>query len=324
MKRILIPMISMVALCLHSDTQEEVRRFIREAVEVFVQPDTLERREQWKPMASKLMAIKGDVRLSVYCEIMAEKFDDPNPKYVNYLMVSFYDLDGTDLASYGNQESLDWARRVLREKGKGFDRGISRMYLVLKGNERDIDSVTVRRDILAARVAGTNVVNNPYFSGLTHSPSVHLFSVVPSVTNTGPQALYVEAIFRQYWEQLEIDDGAESWGHPFRDPSKIPAELLTMVVWFDGDDNPVCNVDLSKYGLTMPELDVPNKPAGKTPPPEPPPAIVDVTEQTPAAEDEPDETPPPRPSASPCLLICIAVTLPLGIGAALCFARRKK
>jgi len=29
------------------------------------------------------------------------------------------------------------------------------------------------------------------------------------------------------------------------------------VVWFDEDGNPVCNVDLAKYGLTMPEIDLP-------------------------------------------------------------------
>ncbi|MCL1921145.1 MAG: hypothetical protein FWG50_08740, partial [Kiritimatiellaeota bacterium] len=41
-------------------------------------------------------------------------------------------------------------------------------------------------------------------------------------------------------------------------------ELLTLVVWFDDGGNPVCNVDLAKYGLTMPDLDVPNRPKGKT------------------------------------------------------------
>jgi hypothetical protein len=50
---------------------------------------------------------------------------------------------------------------------------------------------------------------------------------------------------------------------PFRDRTKIPTELLTLVVWFDDGGNPVCNVDLAKYGLTMPELDVPNRPKGK-------------------------------------------------------------
>ncbi|MCL1921522.1 MAG: hypothetical protein FWG50_10700 [Kiritimatiellaeota bacterium] len=32
-----------------------------------------------------------------------------------------------------------------------------------------------------------------------------------------------------------------------------------MVVWFDEDGNPVCNVDLAKYGLAMPEIDLPQK-----------------------------------------------------------------
>ena len=40
-------------------------------------------------------------------------------------------------------------------------------------------------------------------------------------------------------------------------------------MWFDNDGNPVYNVDLEKYGLTMPKLDVPNKPKGKEKPPPP-------------------------------------------------------
>jgi len=46
------------------------------------------------------------------------------------------------------------------------------------------------------------------------------------------------------------------WGTA-KDTSQIPDELLTMVVWFDEDGNPVCNVDLTKYGLTMPEIGLP-------------------------------------------------------------------
>ena len=317
MKTVLISMISMTALCLYSDTSEEMKQFIRETVEEVVQSDFPEHRERWYQMVPKLDAIAGDIRLSVYCEIMAEKFDDPNPKYVNHIMLMFFGLDGNNLGSYGNKDALDWTRRALRERGKGIDRGIPIRYLVLKGDERDLGIVSARREILAARVAGTNVVNHPYFNYMWHSPSVHLFSVVPSVTNVGPQALYVEAIIRQYWERLEIDDGVESWGHPFRDPAKIPADLLTMVVWFDEDGNPVCNVDLAKYGLTMPELDVPNKPKGKAPRPEPP--TTAVTTNQPTIKNGQNETPTHR--STPYLLPCIAVTLALC--AAFFFLRKK-
>ena len=134
MKRILIPMISMAALCLHSDTQEEVRRFIRETVEMFVLPDTHERRERWNQMTQKLEAIEGEVKLPVYCEIMAEKFDDPNPKYVNHIIMRLFALDGGNLASGGRQDAIDWVRKALREKGKGFSRRIPIRYLVLKGD----------------------------------------------------------------------------------------------------------------------------------------------------------------------------------------------
>ena len=319
MKRILIPMISMIALCLHSDTQEEVGQFIRETVEEAV----LLNGERWKQMAPKLEAIDGDVRIPIYCEIMAEKFDDPNPKYLNHIIMRLFALDGGNLASCGNPEAIGWVRKALREKGKALERYIPRRYLILKGDERDLDIVFVYRDILATRLAGTNIVNHPYFDNRLNSGATALQSVIPSVTNTGPQALYVEAIIRQYWGRLEIEYRDGFMDSPFRDPSKIPAELLTMVVWFDEDGNPVCNVDLAKYGLTMPELDVPNKPKGKAPRPEPP-TIVEVEEQPPATENEPDETPPLPTSASPCLLTVLAVTLTLSIGAVLWFARRKK
>ncbi|MCL1922141.1 MAG: hypothetical protein FWG50_13900 [Kiritimatiellaeota bacterium] len=45
----------------------------------------------------------------------------------------------------------------------------------------------------------------------------------------------------------------------FEKVSQTPPELLTMVVWFDAGGNPVCNVDLAKYGLAMPEIDLPQK-----------------------------------------------------------------
>jgi len=62
----------------------------------------------------------------------------------------------------------------------------------------------------------------------------------PSVANTGPQAVYVREILYRFWEMAG------------RDSAKIPKELLTMVISFDEDGNPVCSVDLAKYGLSMP------------------------------------------------------------------------
>ena len=250
MKRILASMISMTALCLHShsDTLEEVRQFILETVEEAVQPNTLEHRERWKLMTPRLKAIEGEIRMSVYCEIMAEKFDDPNPEYVSYVISRFNFLDGKNLASSGNQEALDWTRRARREKKQG-----SSDYLAIKGDARDLDIVGIRnREILAERVAGTNALR------LTEHPTSLV--VYPSVTNTGPQGVYVNEIMQRAWKDIMVNLPRENWHESV---SMIPPELLTMVVRFDDDGNPVCNVDLSKYGLTMPELDVPNRPKPK-------------------------------------------------------------
>ncbi|MCL1919966.1 MAG: hypothetical protein FWG50_02645 [Kiritimatiellaeota bacterium] len=124
---------------------------------------------------------------------------------------------------------------------------------MMKGDARDLDIVGDGfRDALAMRVAGTNIINySPPSSGMPAGSGWR--GCTPSVTNTGPQGLYVEAILRQYWEKMEE-----------RNTAKVPPELLTLAVWFDDGGNPVCNVDLAKYGLTMPELDVPNRPMGKS------------------------------------------------------------
>ena len=129
---------------------------------------------------------------------------------------------------------------------------------MMKGDASDFDRVSPSfRKPLAMRVAGTNLVNYHEPDPLGWNSPI----IVPSVTNTGPQGRYIFEILYQYWKKLEIEtriiDGRSL---PFRDRSKIPAELLTMVVSFDAGGNPVCNVDLTKYGLTMPVLDVPVKP----------------------------------------------------------------
>jgi len=112
------------------------------------------------------------------------------------------------------------------------------------------------REMLQARVAGTNVLD---FTPIM--PGAYWPGCVPSVTNMGPQGIYVAEILHQCWEDLEVVE--DSLGNLLRDETKIPPELLTLVVWFDDGGNPVCNVDLAKYGLTMPEIDMPNRPKGK-------------------------------------------------------------
>ena len=68
--------------------------------------------------------------------------------------------------------------------------------------------------------------------------------VFPSVANTGVPGRYVNEIFQRFWRDFEG-----------KDASQIPVELLTMAVSFDADGNPVCSVDLAKYGLSMPVIE---------------------------------------------------------------------
>jgi hypothetical protein len=77
-----------------------------------------------------------------------------------------------------------------------------------------------------------------------HSDFGDIVNVFPSVVNTGPQGLYVHHILMKAFELS---------GGDVRDP-KIPEELLTMVITFDKDGNPVSSVDLTKLGLSMPVI----------------------------------------------------------------------
>ena len=269
--------------------------------------------------------------IEVLCKMLETKFDDPNPEYVNEAMSRFYNFDGHNIASYGNPEALDWARRVMKEKPaeQGFDRRSARDYLVVKGDGRDLDLISSRewRERLNMRVAGTNLIN--FFRPANTTGGASWYSCLPSVTNTGPQGLYVQEILRQFWETIEIEvDDSVYPTYRFRDISKIPEELLTMVVWFDENGNPVCNVDLAKYDLTMPELDVPNRPKGKpnaaaAPPPPPEKPVTATRAKTPPiaiAEDEPSEA--AHTHHRPWLYTVILSTLCIGV--ALWLIRKKR
>jgi len=172
-------------------------------------------------------------------KILEEGFDDPAT--VLYVLGNFFVVDGANYATAGEAEALDWTRKVIATHGtntpsQGFD------YLMLKGNASDIGLLNEHAggysaEILKERVEGGNLFGDPR----TFSDGIGLF-FIPSVANTGPQAVYVGEILFRAWEEAGMDI------------SKIPSELLTMVVTFDGNGNPVCNVDLAKHGLSMPVI----------------------------------------------------------------------
>ena len=111
-------------------------------------------------------------------------------------------------------------------------------YLMRKGDASDLErlpnnetNIIIRYSAnatLKARVEGINVLSPDF---------------IPSVANTGAQALYVREILQRYWKEQANQNLL-----------KIPDELLAIIVSFDEDGNPVCNVDLAKYGLSMPVI----------------------------------------------------------------------
>ena len=180
-------------------------------------------------------------------------------------IMAFARSDGINLASPGHKEALEWARKYVglyppketesygsewdtsKYDNLSFDEKRKQIfaYLAFKGDARDLEVVKrFDRDTLGAilerRVAGENIFGYDADKlkplGFLGQPKTFF----PSVANTGPQAVYVREILYRYWEE----NG--------RDKSKIPQELLTMVVSFDADGIPVCSVDLAKYGLSIP------------------------------------------------------------------------
>ena len=277
MKKLLIMVIGVTALCIHGATLEEKRELLREFIRGGVgelTPDEQDRRWQVRSDANSLVDDEPDFVLSVYCEILEDKFDDPNPGYVDVIIPMLNRLDGKKTASCGNPKVLDLMRRLLKTTGRDNERPrktsdayrVAQMYLAMKGDARDIDTVdSNHRLVLERRVAGTNIMEKVYLSASEMGGMP--WSFYPSVANTGPQELYVREILRQYWG-LEVLDKFYTDAEMFRMREKVyqtPDELLTLVVWFDEDGNPVCNVDLAKYGLTMPEIDLPQSVKDKIP-----------------------------------------------------------
>ena len=307
MKKIVLTLIVMVTLCIHSATLEEARQVIREYLDESAEGKYRDSHhqsssKQYQQALSAWRAIDRDLKMSVYLGMIKENDDDL--VFVCRMLGLCSRDDGRDFTSYGNQEALDWARKVLRSE-EAFNKGTAVGYLLRKGDARDVDIIggdvgyliddaeifdaigdnaelldIIRRNpefldmvkreknydtfyndcktLLAMRVAGTNIINYVQYPGGFWERG--WYCCIPSVTNTGPQGLYVENILRQYWENMEaetftFEDGSRPFS--FKDRSKIPAEIQTLVVWFDDDGNPVCNVDLAKYGLTMPEIDLP-------------------------------------------------------------------
>ena len=231
---------SVMAIMLHGATKEEARQVLREYL------------ERGNEVLLAVHALGYDAFPVLY-----EMLSDEN-EYIRWCgraSYIFYRIDGIDpifprdsnLASEGEGEALEWARKMLGNEPnqtRGTVRHCSSNYLASKGRTNEDIELLQRKghygtaEILAARVAGTNLLR----SGNTDFGDY--ITVFPSVTNTGPQGVYVREILVKALEQSDCN----------RYKPEIPEELLTMVVSFDENGNPVSNVDLAEYGLSMPVI----------------------------------------------------------------------
>ena len=270
MKRTLAFAVSLTAAYLHGTTLDEARQVIRESFEIIESTQKDYESGIWDSELSKkqsqafgaIRAFRYDAFPALYEMLQNES---ENNRLLNLATSMFLNIDGKNPTSDGENEALEWSRKILAMdvtgtwREKDFIRFCSSQYLTLKGNSvKDVELLQRRGDvawdgkILAARVAGSNVLQSALPDSLMEYNWIPRFYA--SVTNTGPQAVYVHAILMKFWEQLKAAQD-EGFYRIWDLIAEVPEELMTMVVSFDKKGNPVCNVDLAKYGLSMPVIE---------------------------------------------------------------------
>jgi hypothetical protein len=223
-------------------------------------------------------------------------------------------IDGSNMRSPGDADIIRLTREFLVSKSDNPDWRFvdySLLYLSQKGDAGDIPLLEKYAElpskldfaknagleslrILKARVSGTNVLS--FLEDRDYCWSTNEPPFLPSVANTGPQAVYVYDLLKQALAK-------------YGDAANLPPELVTMVVSFDADGKPVCSVDPAKYGLVMPDF------------PPPPPAFTNepaLTEPQAPTNNVPEKNATPRiaetPVAPPSQKRSIA-PLAVGVGA---------
>ena len=208
----------------------------------------------------------------------------------------------------------------LCQKGTAHEVPIMERYLLrpdVQTNEYLRTSVVgMPHRILQARVAGTNIVNGmfdsklyPYpLNGLGDAYTTNDIRFIPSVANTGPQATYVyQAFVRAIFKESRVDN-EDFYNSMF---NHIPPEMLTMQVWFDKEGNAVTDVDLSKYGVSVPGLGF----ATNAPP--------NVRAEKPVMEVSKDSKPPQAGSPRSWALPIVGFLLSAAVIISIYFKRRK-
>jgi len=234
----------------HGFAVEEIERRLTGYYERNLESMSEEEQSYSRERIRAFNSLGDDVLFPVYSELLSANMD--NPKYVNYILGGFVTKDGSNLASYGNPEALRLTREVV-SKGEDIPEW-ALLYLTIKGNGDDVKLIEKAKvkisecdrqefvDALRERVDGN------FIRGRNRIPRQLQgeWGILPSVANTGPQGAYLRHIFEKLWSMRE------HWGDSMC--PTIPEELITMVITFDKDGTPVSNVDLAKYGLSMPVI----------------------------------------------------------------------
>ena len=188
--------------------------------------------------------------------------DAPNPNYTFQILLPFIcKIDGSNMQSEGDNDIMRLTREFLNvrlDKPDWQSAAYSLLYLSQKGDAQDLSlleeylklpsklsfaksSARESHRILNARVSGTNVLS--FLQSRNYCWSTNNPPFLPSVANTGPQAVFVYDLL----EQALIKYGT---------PTNIPSEIMTLVISLDAEGKPVCSIDPSKYGLKMPAFEL--------------------------------------------------------------------
>jgi len=266
--------------------------------------------EQW--LADR--AATGYQDMPAYKKFLEDK-DYPYDNYTYRTLTELISrIDGSNMRSPGDADIIRLTREFLVSKSDNPDWRFvdySLLYLSQKGDTGDIPLLEKYAElpskldfaknagleslrILKARVSGTNVLS--FSEDRDYCWSTNEPPFLPSVANTGPQAVYVYDLLKQALAK-------------YGDATNLPPELVTMAVSFDADGKPVCSVDPAKYGLVMPDF------------PPPPPAFTNepaMTEPQAPANNVPEKTDAPHiaetPAAPPLQKRSVA-PLAVGVGA---------
>ena len=277
--------------------------------------------DDWKQHQEDLRTV-GYQDFPAFKRFMEDEDYPPYNDWTYYILISYVcKIDGVNMCSTGHPDMMRLTRECLAakiEKPEWQSAAYCLLYLSQKGNADDLPLLEKYAElpskldfaknagleslrILKARASGTNVLNlskTRLYCWSTNEPPF-----LPSVANTGPQAVYVYDLLKQALAK-------------YGDATNLPPELVTMAVSFDADGKPVCNVEPAKYGLVMPDFPPPppaftNEPAMTEP--QAPTNNVPEKNATPRIAETPD-VPPPAQKRS---IAPLAVAVGAGIFVAL-------